>query len=79
MMFVKATDTQRQRGQGGRTFYLMCSLVALSLTVEEKEEWVLSSNRKGNADLAVSKRHRGQIKETGGDSHFCTRRTFALS
>lgn len=33
----------------------MGSLVALSLTVEEKEEWVLSSNRKGRAAFAVSK------------------------
>lgn len=33
----------------------MGSLVALSLTVEEKEEWVLSSNRKDNAAFAVSK------------------------
>lgn len=38
-----------------KTFYLMGSLVALSLTVEEKEEWVLSSNRKDNAAFAVSK------------------------
>lgn len=34
--------------------YLMGSLVALSLTVEEKEEWVLSSNRKDSAAFAVS-------------------------
>lgn len=33
----------------------MGSLVALSLTVEEKEEWVLSSNRKDNAGFTVSK------------------------
>lgn len=60
-------QAQRQRG---RKLYLMGSLVALSLTVEEKEEWVLSSNRKDNAAFAVSKqRHRGQIKDTKGE--FC--------
>lgn len=37
-----------------RNRYLMGSLVALSLTVEEKEEWVLSSNRKDSAAFAVS-------------------------
>lgn len=43
--------TQQQRG---RKHDLMGSLVALSLTVEEKEECVLSSNRKDNAAFAVS-------------------------
>lgn len=38
-----------------RKLYLMGSLVALSLTVEEKEEWVLSSNRKDNGGFTVSK------------------------
>lgn len=37
-----------------KNVYLMGSLVALSLTVEEKEECVLSSNRKDNAAFAVS-------------------------
>lgn len=46
----RQVDRQRHR-----KFYLMGSLVALSLTVEEKEEWVLSSNRKDNAAFAVSK------------------------
>lgn len=34
----------------------MGSLVALSLTVEEKEECVLSSNRKDNAAFAMSRK-----------------------
>lgn len=34
--------------------YLMDSLVALSLTVEEKEEWVLSSNRKDSGGFTAS-------------------------
>lgn len=47
MMFTKGL-------QAGRKLYLMGSLVALSLTVEEKEEWVLSSNRKDKAGFTVS-------------------------
>lgn len=44
---------QAVRHKGGK-LYLMGSLVALSLTVEEKEEWVLSSNRKDSGGLTVS-------------------------
>ena len=35
--------------------YLMGSLVALSFTVDEKDEWVLSSNRKDSGYLAASR------------------------
>lgn len=50
----------------------MGSLVALSLTVEEKEEWVLSSNRKDSAGFTVSKQG-GQIKDTKGDKRTSAR------
>ena len=40
----------------------MGSLVALSLTVEEKEEWVLSSNRKDSGGVIVSEEDEGHIK-----------------
>lgn len=46
---MKALNSERDK-----TFYLMGSLVALSLTVEEKEEWVLSSTRKDNGGFTVS-------------------------
>lgn len=49
----------------------MGSLVALSLTVEEKEECVLSSNRKDNAAFAVSEAHK-DFRANGHSVHTAT-------
>lgn len=57
MMFTKGLQAGRELGERGRKLYLMGSLVALSFTVEEKEEWVLSSNKKDNAAFTVSKQN----------------------
>lgn len=49
----------------------MGSLVALSFTVDEKEEWVLSSNRKDNAAFGVSIKIMGFRSKAWRKSDLC--------
>lgn len=56
----------RLRDRQSRDLYLMGSLVALSLTVEENEECVFSSNRNDRGGFTESKKHRGVTQTEAG-------------